>query len=803
MKKTIRDLFLLSLLAGLASCASDDLLYDSVNDSVIQHITVTLPAVEVEEEVASTRNQFINMGTADWNAVWAEGDTLGIFPSSGGQVEFAVTEFGSNTSVFDGGGWALKSAVTYAAYYPFDKHNVYVTNKTIPLDYTGQVQQGNGSYDHLGSYDFLASKAMPRSGNSLNFELLRQGYVICLNLTVPETDTYTEIDLVTDGTPFVTKAELDITSTTAPAVTAKEKSNTIRLGLEDVTVSANGTLTAYMMAFPVGNVTPRVVLHGKNGTYEGVVNKVMNLTRNKMAIRSATLTGATMKNLYLIAAAEANDGVDLTNYKDGNGFVDVNAARAMLEKVESIVVNGKNDPTICDEIGYFPNLETLNCASNKITSLDLSKNLKLKELRCGSNNLYSLNVTNHFYLEKLSCDNNYISHLDVTHCSGLKNLTCSAQHNQLTSLDVSYNHTLEQLYCQDNALQSLDLSYNPFLKSLACGDNELHSLDVSNNQELTYLSCYNAALSSLDVSANTKLTDLYCQKNSLISLDLTKNTALKTVYCYENSLRGLEVTKCTELEDLECGDNNLTTLDVQYNTKLTTLMCANNKLTNLKLNKNAALVILHCGGNNLTSLTLDLRNENKNLMLLSIEGSAKLKVLSCYGSEINNGNLYTLNVKNCPALEELYCSYNPHLSSLDLTADTRLKFLSIANCNFSDLNITNNTALLELYCGYNKIKDLNVSQNTLLQKLSCAHNELSRLNLTNNTKLTSLLSYDNLMRSLDIKSCTSLTLDKVECGRQWQDATRTTGIYLSLLTTSSNTGTLPNTGPDGTNSRVY
>ena len=213
MKTTIHNLFLLSLLAGLASCASDDLLYDSVNDSVIQHITVTLPAVEVEEEVASTRNQFINMGTADWNAVWAEGDTLGIFPSSGGQVEFAVTEFGSNTSVFDGGGWALKSAVTYAAYYPFDKHNVYVTNKTIPLDYTGQVQQGNGSYDHLGSYDFLASKAMPRSGNSLNFELLRQGYIICLTLTVPATDTYTGIDLISSYPQFVTKAELDISST--------------------------------------------------------------------------------------------------------------------------------------------------------------------------------------------------------------------------------------------------------------------------------------------------------------------------------------------------------------------------------------------------------------------------------------------------------------------------------------------------------------------------------------------------------------------------------------------------------------
>ena len=191
--------------------------------------------------------------------------------------------------------------------------------------------------------------------------MLRQGALVGLTLTVPATDTYTEIELVTDGTPFVTKANLDISSTSAPSVSAVERSNVLRLKLEDVTVSANGTLKAYMMIFPDGTVTPRVILHGKKGTYEGVVPKQMALTRNKNYARTITsFTRAKIKNLNLIAAAEANEDVDFTEFKDDDGYVDVNTARAMLEKVKKIEVNSKYDPTVCDEIGYFPNLEELN-----------------------------------------------------------------------------------------------------------------------------------------------------------------------------------------------------------------------------------------------------------------------------------------------------------------------------------------------------------------------------------------------------------------------------------------------------------
>ena len=71
--------------------------------------------------------------------------------------------------------------------------------------------------------------------------------------------------------------------------------------------------------------------------------------------------------------------------------------------------------------------------------------------------------------------------------------------NQLTSLDVSNNTFLEQLYCSDNNLTSLDVTNNPTLIDFYCYDNELTSVDVSNNALLKFFNCAYNQLTSLDV----------------------------------------------------------------------------------------------------------------------------------------------------------------------------------------------------------------------------------------------------------------------------------------------------------------
>ena len=136
---------------------------------------------------------------------------------------------------------------------------------------------------------------------------------------------------------------------------------------------------------------------------------------------------------------------------------------------------------------------------SKITSIDCSKkeisNLKgielfssLKKIYCSSNKLTSLDVSKNAELEQLKCDDNQLTSLDVTKNASLWYLHCDS--NQLTSLDISKNPYLTNLSCDYNPLTSLDISKNPNLHDFSCGYNQLTRLDVSKNKDLKDLLCY-------------------------------------------------------------------------------------------------------------------------------------------------------------------------------------------------------------------------------------------------------------------------------------------------------------------------
>ncbi len=238
-------------------------------------------------------------------------------------------------------------------------------------------------------------------------------------------------------------------------------------------------------------------------------------------------------------------------------------------QVTSIDVSGKNDPTVCDEIGYFINLEELYCNNNELTSLDVSNNKKLTKLHCFNNELSTLCLLNNPELVQLWCNNNYLTSLDLSSSTKLEDLSCYS--NQLTLLDVSNNTKLYSLYCDDNQLTSLNVDNNKKLNSLYCGSNKitilnvdtgtnglknLCTLDVSNCTSLEDLSCYpsdyasgdSGSLTSLNVRECTKLSALNCGWNQLTSLDLSTNTALLWgLTCHNNLLKTVDITKCTKL----------------------------------------------------------------------------------------------------------------------------------------------------------------------------------------------------------------------------------------------------------------
>ena len=69
--------------------------------------------------------------------------------------------------------------------------------------------------------------------------------------------------------------------------------------------------------------------------------------------------------------------------------------------------------TSLEGIHFFSELEVLNCSENKITSLDISKNIKLSSLNCSKNEIETLDVSKNKLLTDLKCSNNNLRVLDL------------------------------------------------------------------------------------------------------------------------------------------------------------------------------------------------------------------------------------------------------------------------------------------------------------------------------------------------------------------------------------------------------
>ena len=188
-------------------------------------------------------------------------------------------------------------------------------------------------------------------------------------------------------------------------------------------------------------------------------------------------------------------------------------------------------------VEHFTKLTDLNCSSNKLTELDVSKNTALMSLKCTSNKLMELDLSKNTALEYLSCYGNQLKELDVSNNTKLTELYCNK--NQLSSLDVSNNTALSVLGFSENQLTEIDLSKNAELKTLDCQNNLLTSLDVSNNTALGYLSISNNQLTTLDLSNNKMLGILDCFHNNIqgagmsaLVNNLPKNNIDATFYIY-------------------------------------------------------------------------------------------------------------------------------------------------------------------------------------------------------------------------------------------------------------------------------
>ncbi len=93
---------------------------------------------------------------------------------------------------------------------------------------------------------------------------------------------------------------------------------------------------------------------------------------------------------------------------NGDGKLSLDEAKGITK----IVLTGSGVTTLSG-IGYFSELDTLFCANNKITELDLTHNTKLEMLECEDNGLKTLNLSGLTKLWHLWIRGNALTHLEL------------------------------------------------------------------------------------------------------------------------------------------------------------------------------------------------------------------------------------------------------------------------------------------------------------------------------------------------------------------------------------------------------
>ena len=169
------------------------------------------------------------------------------------------------------------------------------------------------------------------------------------------------------------------------------------------------------------------------------------------------------------------DKADTTGQKDGK------LSKTERDAVTEISITNTNCTDLTG-IAYFANLTTLECQHNGLKELNLEYNKNLTDLNCSYNQLTTLDVSKNAKLRILECYNNSIAELNLGDITNLYWLLCAT--NNLTELDVSKNPYLEQLHCRHNNLKRLVIGNNYSLRTLYLEGNHLTSLDLNGKWEI-------------------------------------------------------------------------------------------------------------------------------------------------------------------------------------------------------------------------------------------------------------------------------------------------------------------------------
>lgn len=358
MKKIItKAISLLSLFAVIA-CSEDALMENSQisnNDGTIKEINITGKDFIFEGDTRSS----VSISESGASFLWDEDDVVGIFPNKGDQVSFAMDGgSGTQTATFSGGGWALKSSATYAAYYPHVYENRDMTK--IPVSYVGQTQNGNANTDHIGAYDFMAASVATPSNGKVAFDMQHLGCLVQLKIDLLEEVGIGNVTInygSSYNAMFTTTGYIDLTSETPQINVSENKSSSINIKLNNLRVKSDETAVVYFMMAPAN-------MEGKN--IDIVITEDNGFTRTFQVEGKNFVAG----KAYSYSIALSKDNVAEVNVTSAGKFInDVYNKYGSSDQITNLKIIGKLNGTDIKYLRtYFENLVTLDMSEVEIVA---------------------------------------------------------------------------------------------------------------------------------------------------------------------------------------------------------------------------------------------------------------------------------------------------------------------------------------------------------------------------------------------------------------------------------------------------
>jgi uncharacterized repeat protein (TIGR01451 family) len=142
---------------------------------------------------------------------------------------------------------------------------------------------------------------------------------------------------------------------------------------------------------------------------------------------------------------------------------------------------------------------------------------------------------------------------------------------------------------------------------------------------------------------------------------------------------------------------------------------------------------------------------NNQTVQLTVNGVTNLKILNLSG-----GNLTAIDATVFPSLEELQCSYNNNLSTINVAGLSLLKSLMCGYTMITQLNLTGLTSLEALFVNNAPIASLDLTQISNLQELYCWETNITALNFSTQTNMKRFTSYGNSIGTIDLSGFPNL-----------------------------------------------